>query len=169
MMSFNWATSFQTWIHSFSRGKLSVTFVCFNWATSFQTWIPGLVLKLPQKYKAFQLGHVFSDMDTRRGRADHEVAWLVSIGPRLFRHGYIPRALARSSLEPGFQLGHVFSDMDTIRKNRFLLWGNPFQLGHVFSDMDTAHAKSGKLITMPCFNWATSFQTWIRPPFFGPY
>ena len=35
-----------------------------------------------------------------------------------------------------------------------------FQLGHVFSDMDC-----GIFSTLPilkiCFNWATSFQTWI--------
>ena len=66
---------------------------------------------------AFQLGHVFSDMDREQ-------------------------KLTMNSQEPDlnkFQLGHVFSDMDS-RDIEYEQWYDTvsgFQLGHVFSDMDS--------------------------------
>ena len=60
---------------------------CFNWATSFQTWIVSPESTKEYHELLFQLGHVFSDMDS-----------------------YVKKGLI-SSLKK-FQLGHVFSDMD---------------------------------------------------------
>ena len=61
-----------------------------------------------------------------------------------------------------FQLGHVLSDMDTtISKPNYPKPGGMFQLGHVLSDMDTISSTKAFLV-VEGFNWATSFQTWIR-------
>ena len=101
-------------------------------------------VKLGQEklYTKFQLGHVFSDMDS----AETKREW-ITLGM--------------------FQLGHVFSDMDsykTTEKGLKLLesfnWATSFQ---------TWIDKILKIIYFhpTCFNWATSFQTWIERPFFG--
>jgi len=61
----------------------------FNWATSFQTWI-GDMLEMLKAWRAgdmFQLGHVFSDMDSVTVMLLGYQIRPVSIGPRLFRHG----------------------------------------------------------------------------------
>ena len=109
----------------------------FNWATSFQTWILAGSIDRPKAYPP------------------------VSIGPRLFRHGYADDILVSAAVAM-FQLGHVFSDMDTLDTSRFISFGDiPFQLGHVFSDMDTLDDIDRARNTLG-FNWATSFQTWIR-------
>ena len=38
-ISFNWATSFQTWIGAMLCIRPMRNMKSFNWATSFQTWI----------------------------------------------------------------------------------------------------------------------------------
>ena len=63
MRSFNWATSFQTWIVTLKDIIREEKVVRFNWATSFQTWIEDE----PFTVRLLENG--------------------VSIGPRLFRHG----------------------------------------------------------------------------------
>ena len=87
-ISFNWATSFQTWIEVQVRPR-RIPSKGFNWATSFQTWIDTTTCFVRTGHMMFQLGHVSSDMDSK---------CLVYIG-KLYN--------------PKFQLGHDFSDMDS--------------------------------------------------------
>ena len=62
--------------------------------------------------------------------------------------------------ESMFQLGHVLSDMDSLPASFYFRDGTGFQLGHVLSDMDSG-LELYELADFECFNWATSFQTWI--------
>ena len=48
----------------FKPYRINITFKpCFNWATSFQTWKLVIKGQLNAKNVAFQLCHVFSDME----------------------------------------------------------------------------------------------------------
>ena len=92
----------------------------FNWATSSQTWIAVLLLKKVKGNSEFQLGHVFSDMD--------------SVEP----------STTAPNPRKRFQLGHVFSDMDRAKNHNKQPESLPvFQLGHVFSDMDRGNRRDG--------------------------
>ena len=88
---------------------------------------------------AFQLGHVFSDMEMRRLGVTHlKNNADVSIGPRLFRHGNATDSTYGNGSEiTGVSIGP-----------RLFRHGN----------------RSGALIQgkqeYESFNWATSFQTW---------
>jgi len=169
---FNWATSFQTWKYIDGYLILETNGWCFNWATSFQTWkfdVSGIIICIALMV-VFQLGHVFSDMEiTKPNGIKYKIMWcfnwatsfqtwkfagqdgnsdgvkqLVSIGPRLFRHGNI-EILGWWVAGIGtymFQLGHVFSDMEILLNivGIGLIEGTEFQLGHVFSDMEIASA-----------------------------
>jgi len=97
----------------------------FNWATSFQTWkcirLAGTTL---QPQVAFQLGHVFSDMEMRWGLSRFVLNRepVVSIGPRLFRHGNDKNFMDKGRWNVTmFQLGHVFSDMEIMEDRLDLL------------------------------------------------
>ena len=83
-----------------------------------------------------QWGHVFSDVEIRRGRrVVHPFQMEASMGPRLFRRG---------NSDSHFDFGPGFFQL---------------QWGHVFSDVEIGLAANA-FLTFISFNGATSFQTW---------
>jgi len=142
--------------HGNSRGRdrRSVVKCCFNWATSFQTWKSASALCASLIAERFQLGHVFSDMEMWLFEYWNSGDSLVSIGPRLFRHGNYPekyevrvgsggvsigpRLFRHGNVNPAFtqddqvstfQLGHVFSDMEIIRRPAVASLGRKVSIG----------------------------------------
>ena len=85
----------------------------------------------------FQLGHFFSEMDTRMFLQPWKIGKTVSIGPLLFRNGYARGYTSINFQICSFQLGHFFSEMDTGPLGLITAIDFKFQLGHFFSEMDT--------------------------------
>ena len=115
---------------------LVTALISFNWATSFQTWIGLERQTYFNDHKEFQLGHVFSDMDWDAVLTVVAILPNVSIGPRLFRHGLcLPRdlTLTECTVSIGPRLfRHGLGNKILLKIKEFI----EFQLGHVFSDMD---------------------------------
>ena len=85
----------------------------FNWATSFQTWILRWSRTIDINLHRVSIGpRLFRHGYGEIGNVVSE-EYQVSIGPRLFRHGYRPMIWNIIGTGIRFQLGHVFSDMDT--------------------------------------------------------
>ena len=59
-----------------------------------------------------QWGHAFSGMDIPQDAAFVVKEILASMGPCLFRHGYLHRKRGRSMTQETLQWGHAFSGMD---------------------------------------------------------
>ena len=108
-LSFNGATSFQTWKWRALAGKLHLPY-SFNGATSFQTWKSQWLMNLQRQAEA-------------------------SMGPRLFRRGNDESTRLPIQIT-SLQWGHVFSDVEIKSTGGmkdveiFLQWG------HVFSDVE---------------------------------
>ncbi len=86
---------------------------CFNWATSFQTWKWNAMSQNAHGAIAFQLGHVFSDMERNRHRKRWGACHLSFNWATSFQTWICIDHSSRSFQHLKFQLGHVFSDMDT--------------------------------------------------------
>jgi len=185
-VSFNGATSFQTWRQPlttgtsahlpasmgprlFRRGDRIVERMRlapqtrFNGATSFQTWRRQLGAVSAKAADRLQWGHVFSDVETKP----------------------IPNP---EPVEGPLQWGHVFSDVETTTDGTSRAADEPLQWGHVFSDVETRPATSAAARADTAsmgprlfrrgdiqhdgtsqrrelsFNGATSFQTWRQNP-----
>ena len=100
----------------------------FNGATPFQTWIPKKNGEYVKFDEMFQWGHAFSDMDTWEIMKPLVAKAEVSMGPRLFRHGYgteetqAARELGIVSMGPRlFRHGYsdCFSNFAAIEKKPF--------------------------------------------------
>ena len=113
-----------------------------------------------------------------------------SMGPCLFRHGYLARTASIALETPKLQWGHALSGMDTMSSQCAGQIGSKLQWGHALSGMDTlglpyeprpwsllqwGHALSGmdtsagfgrQSDVAPGFNGAMPFQAWICSFFF---
>ena len=107
-LSFNWATSFQTWKYGSGPTASTITHLSFNWATSFQTWKCIKMYGIENKWWGFN--------------------WATSFQTWKYRNYIANRILLAT-----FQLGHVLSDMEMLsaevksnRPYRFN-WATSFQ------------------------------------------
>ncbi len=113
-----------------------------------------------QLKRGFQLGHVFSDMDWVGNGWNRAVVFIVSIGPRLFRHGlggYENETLPTMQVSIGprlFRHGLEWPYDELHEDPRVSIGPRLFRHGLAAKALFFRDMVDG-------FNWATSFQTWI--------
>ena len=113
-ISFNGATSFQTWKYHTRDPGWVVLNGSFNGATSFQTWklAPSSAFKKFVQSAAASMGpRLFRRGNEEEAMKSSERGNHASMGPRLFRRGN-PMPPGAAVSEPGLQWGHVFSDVE---------------------------------------------------------
>ena len=133
------------WGHDFSAmdrsqaGELALRKMRgFNGATTFQPWI-----------------HAGSITDLR-------MAGCVSMGPRLFSHGYSMNVSGALRRIKTFQWGHDFSAMDTAQSIEYLFDpADGFNGATTFQPWILQGCSWFKLLS-DSFNGATTFQPWIH-------
>ena len=107
-----------------------------------------------------QWGHVFSDMEMKSVAEESLLPRTRFNGATSFQTWKSANSSCDMSMKTLLQWGHVFSDMEMARYNLKRPTPSQLQWGHVFSDMEIGQAGGKRGSSAPCFNGATSFQTW---------
>ena len=154
---------FQAWIPRSKSHRPMSQRRCFNGAMPFQAWIHGTYATVRQMMAELQWGHALSGMDTVNPSNCCGYAFVASMGPCPFRHGYpqyednFHRGYVASMGPCPFRHGYVFCPAALSETFRASMGPCPFRHGYL-------HLCLRCPAIMSSFNGAMPFQAWIRHP-----